>query len=152
MSSGLRWKIVRQRPPLAGSKGSVRLLWRLIPTTIALFGFLLAVPAVKVSASAATTSEWTITPSSDAGGQNLQLDGVSCTGKASCVAVGQYAKLGFSSLQTLVEVWNGLTWSVVPSPSPGSFANYLFGVSCTSRNFCIAVGFRADNAITTNVL
>jgi hypothetical protein len=137
--------------PLAVSKCGVSLVYKSILTSIAFFGFVLTAPVVQVSAAAATTSEWAIAPSPEASTNFDVLAGVSCTDKDSCVAVGEYAKPGFSSLQTLVEVWNGSTWSVVPSPSPGSFANYLFGVSCTSRTFCIAVGFSA-NTITMNVL
>jgi hypothetical protein len=119
---------------------------------MALLGSLLAAQAVPVSAAGSTTSEWAIAPSPVTSATFDVLAGVSCTGKDSCVAVGEYAKPGFYSLQTLVEVWNGSTWSVVPSPSPGSFANYLFGVSCTSRTFCKAVGFSAENTMTMNVL
>jgi hypothetical protein len=41
---------------------------------------------------------------------------------------------------TLAESWNGTSWSLVPSPSPGSFSDELRGVSCTSPGSCMAVG------------
>jgi hypothetical protein len=44
--------------------------------------------------------------------------------------------------KTLVESWNGSTWSVVASPSAGrlTFGDELSAVSCASAAFCIAVG------------
>ena len=43
---------------------------------------------------------------------------------------------GVGSSQTLIESWNGSTWSVTPSPSPGN----LDGVTCMNPNNCVAVG------------
>jgi len=82
------------------------------------------------------------------------LDSVSCTSTTFCMAVGQYAEFPPPSNpanQTLIEEWNGTSWSIVPSPSPsqlgpnktlpGQVGNYLNGVSCTSPSFCMAVGY-----------
>ena len=45
---------------------------------------------------------------------------------------------------TLIETWNGSTWSIVPSPNPSSdqfpFSS-LSGVSCTGPAACTAVGY-----------
>lgn len=41
---------------------------------------------------------------------------------------------------TLAEAWNGTSWSLLRTPSPGSFADELRGVSCTSSSSCMAVG------------
>ena len=40
----------------------------------------------------------------------------------------------------MTESWSGSAWSVVPSPSPGSVANALNGISCTAADSCTAVG------------
>lgn len=82
------------------------------------------------------------------------LNSVSCTSPTFCMAVGQYAEFPPPSNpanQTLIEEWNGTSWSIVPSPSPsqigpnkplpGQVGNYLNGVSCTSPSFCMAVGY-----------
>ena len=46
-------------------------------------------------------------------------------------------------LQTLIERWNGTTWSVAASPSQGAaLAGELLGVSCSSATSCFAVGDR----------
>ena len=44
--------------------------------------------------------------------------------------------------------WNGSTWSIVPSPNQGSDYNFLYGVSCTSPTYCVAVG---DDAVPTEL-
>src|SRR5207244_7662518 len=72
------------------------------------------------------------------------LNGVSCPTKTSCYAVGQY--LAPSSFQkTLVERWDGTSWSIMPSPNPtGTADNILNGVSCPSLTSCFAVGTYTD--------
>jgi hypothetical protein len=41
---------------------------------------------------------------------------------------------------TLAEAWNGTDWSLLHTPSPGSFGDELLGASCTSASSCMAVG------------
>ncbi len=62
------------------------------------------------------------------------LSGVSCTGPASCIAVGS------RSGRTLAERWNGSTWTLLATPSPGNAGNTLSGISCSSGTRCVAVG------------
>ena len=60
--------------------------------------------------------------------------------RTACTAVGVSGNSsGVTS--TLIESWNGTRWSVVPSPSPGTGGNDLYGVSCVSATACTAVGF-----------
>lgn len=80
------------------------------------------------------------------------LSGVSCTSDhghhnrglagAFCSAVGSYSGAP-EGLQTLVEAWDGTTWSFIPSPNvPFVQAddNQLTEVSCSSSVACTAVG------------
>ncbi len=70
------------------------------------------------------------------------LLGVSCAGRTSCFAVGNYRSTPRSPALTLIEHWNGTRWSIVPSPNVRSATgNYLTAVSCTSAVNCIAVGY-----------
>ena len=83
---------------------------------------------------------WSIVPSpntSTTEGNNLA--GVSCVSASACTAVGWYnAPAGTS---TLVEQWNGVSWSIVPSPGPSSIGgDVLNSVSCTASSACTAVG------------
>ena len=83
-------------------------------------------------------SSWSVASSQNPSRDDV-LDGVSCTGAMSCIAVGDAWNTGKASYATLVESWNGTSWSVVPSPDP-STSSELSGVSCTSPSFCVAVG------------
>jgi hypothetical protein len=48
---------------------------------------------------------------------------------------------------TLAEHWNGSTWSVVPSPSPGTIDNKLKGIAAISSNDVWAVGSYDTSAL-----
>jgi hypothetical protein len=95
---------------------------------------------------------WTIVPSPiPAKAQSAALLGVACQSASKCVAVGNYS-LAFPDedvqpASTLVEQWNGSTWSIVPSVTPRVAAfplspvySDLFGVSCVPSTGCMAVG------------
>ena len=78
-------------------------------------------------------------PSPSPGDNGNGLNGVSCLSADSCIAVGEFY-IDSQSAQTLVESWDGTSWSVVPSPSPPKAGAYLQGVSCVSPTFCMAAG------------
>src|SRR3984957_11099326 len=62
---------------------------------------------------------WTIVPSPNPSGQpDAELNGVSCSSATDCFAVGDSAPepLTDFAVKTLIEHWNGTTWSMVPSP------------------------------------
>jgi len=84
-------------------------------------------------------TSWTAVPSPNLGSASDQnyLDGVSCTSASACTAVGYHYNGAF---RTLIESWNGTSWSVVPSPNRGSISSALNGVSCTSATACTAAG------------
>jgi hypothetical protein len=53
---------------------------------------------------------------------------------------------------TLVETWNGTVWTVVPSPSKGTFTG-LDGVSCVSARACTAVGaFQRSQTVSKTLI
>ena len=88
--------------------------------------------------------QWTIDASPNLAGAGVNvLSGVSCASSTSCVAVGGsfVSTLDTSTELTLVEAWNGSTWSIVPSPNPSiAIDSALAGVTCTSATSCLAVG------------
>jgi hypothetical protein len=56
---------------------------------------------------------------------------------------------------TLVEMWDGTTWSVVPSPEPSTAStpfNRLSGVSCISTTSCTAAGDYRTNIESKTLL
>ncbi len=74
-----------------------------------------------------------------------ELFGVSCPAQNFCLAVGYYSPQA-SGFSTLVESWNGSTWSVISSPNVPGYSNQLFSVSCISATNCQAAGNYANPA------
>jgi hypothetical protein len=77
-----------------------------------------------------------------------QLLGITCTSSSQCWAAGRsYTGYGdplvISSSQTLIESWDGTSWSIAPSPDLGTSYNQLIGVACSSASDCWAVGYYA---------
>jgi hypothetical protein len=86
---------------------------------------------------------WSLEPSPiSATTAETSLSGIQCFSSGYCFAVGKsVSKIGYSDLQTLVEEWNGSTWSVIPSPNvSGTLTNGLVALSCTGQASCVAVG------------
>jgi hypothetical protein len=64
----------------------------------------------------------------------VSLTGVACTSSTLCTAVG-------AGWGTLAERWNGVAWSIQPTPYPPGGAGYtLTAVSCPARFACTALG------------
>jgi hypothetical protein len=70
--------------------------------------------------------------------ESNSLDSVSCSGPQFCMAVGEYPNKN-NRANTLSELWNGLSWTVVSSQNE-AHSNYLYGISCDSSHQCLAVG------------
>ena len=86
-------------------------------------------------------SRWSVqTTPEPAGSTNSTLDGVSCTSPRACTAVGTSSTSG-NDVATLVEKWNGTSWSLQSSPDPDTSNSGLLGGSCASGSDCIAVGY-----------
>jgi hypothetical protein len=87
-------------------------------------------------------TSWSIVPSPNTSPtQNNYLFGVTCTSAANCLAAVYYYT-GSSVAQTLIERWNGTSWSIVLSNNTSlTQNNYLFGVTCASAANCWAVGY-----------
>jgi hypothetical protein len=87
-------------------------------------------------------------PPSNPPGQGYVTYSVTCAAASECWAVGYYDN-GVAA-RTLIERWDGTSWSVVTSPNNGNStqANYLYGVACASASQCWAVGYYvSDNGI-----
>ncbi len=81
------------------------------------------------------------------GTNNWDLSHLSCPTTTSCFAVGSYwvggaAYAAGAVEKSLVEQWNGHTWSIMTSPNPtNATSTGLGGVSCPTSTHCFAVGF-----------
>lgn len=87
---------------------------------------------------------WTVVASPDVEEGDV-LASVSCPSIESCQAVGSYLNADLDTSPTLVESWDGSSWSIAPSPSTGSF-DQLQGVSCPSAGACMAVGYSEQSS------
>jgi hypothetical protein len=94
-------------------------------------------------------SSWTISLTGTFNGAtSSELDAVSCTTASRCTAVGHTVKSG--TTLTLGLVWNGSTWSLQSTQSPGRTVSRLSGVACIADGTCWAVG-TFDNFRGTSV-
>ena len=88
---------------------------------------------------------WSVVASpNQAGATETSLAGVSCPSATACFAVGRSGSGG--AWRTLIERWNGSSWSIMTSPNvtraiKGPTPNILTGVSCSSPTSCFAVGY-----------
>jgi hypothetical protein len=81
---------------------------------------------------------WSVEPVPAPRGNQLssRLISVSCTSPIACTAVGQTVSRNSARRpRSLVERWNGRTWSIEPAPG-----GPLISVSCSSRLSCTAIG------------
>ncbi len=100
---------------------------------------LLLAPAVAQAQAA-----WSVVPSPSPGPSVNDLNGVASVSANDVWAVGDFINAS-GSKQTLIEHWDGTSWSVVASPNPSVSMNVLQAVTAIATNDVWAVGW-FDNA------
>jgi hypothetical protein len=97
-------------------------------------------------------STWTAVPLPRLGTQSL-LQGITAVSASDAWATGAYAGRGSSGARSLILHWNGIRWSVTPSPDPGrgrSGLNLLDSVTAVAGDDAWAAGyFCAKNCQTS---
>ena len=73
-------------------------------------------------------------------GSENDLNGVASVSANDLWAVGDFVDPTTGVTQTVIELWNGTSWSVVTSPGPGTQDNLLAGVTVVATNDVWAVG------------
>jgi Phosphoesterase family len=89
-------------------------------------------------------TRWTAFPLPNVGVQENTLLAVSMTSTGLGWAVGYFVNGKFQQ-QTLIEHFDGMAWSVVPSPSPGAQQNIFYGVATITDSDVWAVGASQDS-------
>jgi hypothetical protein len=110
-------------------------------------------PATAASAatSAATCEAWTGVPPASPGTIDNTLTSVTVLSPCDAWAVG--FDIGASAVdESLIEHWNGASWTVVPSPNPGSHGTILKSVRAISPTNIWAVGNFSNGEEDTLVL
>jgi len=86
-------------------------------------------------------TKWTVAPTPD-GTSGSQLAAVAAMSPTNAWAVGfQNSDLSIAANTTLIEHWNGSSWSIVPSPNPDTEGNVLTSVTATSATDVWAAGY-----------
>src|SRR5207249_2942832 len=83
---------------------------------------------------------WSIVPSPNPNTYNI-LGGVAAVAANDVWAVGYSNTNGTSPYRTMILHWDGSSWSIVPSPSPGTIDNELQAVAAAAANDVWAVGY-----------
>ncbi len=92
--------------------------------------------------------QWAIQPTPNPSTLASSLASVSCPSASACTAVGSQYDPMTGTRASLAEAFDGSTWIVQTTPNPPSGASArLFGVSCPSALFCIAVGTADQNLL-----
>jgi hypothetical protein len=89
-------------------------------------------------------SGWTMVPNPGPAEWTPLLNGVSAVSSSDVWAVGYIFRDLLRDSVTLTMHWDGTSWSVVPSPNPGSDVrgqNYFFDVTAPATNDAWGVGF-----------
>jgi hypothetical protein len=101
-------------------------------------------PAKSAPLAVAAAGSWSIVASPSASDAQFNfLNSVTCSSLSDCWAVGYYRvdESPGSHFRTLVEHWDGTSWSIVSSPNTGALeSNSLQAVTCASASDCWAVG------------
>jgi hypothetical protein len=87
---------------------------------------------------------WTIVPSPNEYVRLNVLNGVDAISPSDAWAVGRASSGQAFDQTTLILHWDGTSWSIVPSPSPGTWFNELYGVAANSADDVWAVGSRTS--------
>ncbi len=102
--------------------------------------------------------QWQVVASPNAGaGTKNTLTSVDALSRTSAWAVGSYrtpTSPGTDAVRkTLIQRWNGTSWTIVSSPNPGTLSNSLLGVAATGANDVWAVGWKiSDQGLRSLIL
>jgi hypothetical protein len=86
-----------------------------------------------------TGSSWQVLAPPAPTAERAILHSVSCTSSSACTAVGSYDTTP-QVTKSLIERWNGSSWTIQTSPSPTAERVYFTSVACTTASWCMAVG------------
>ena len=147
---------VEPRPPVPGSSVSAQLsaVWCSAVNICLAVGYNYTSVLYFPMAEMWNGTTWTrYRPPSPSGSAWGHLDGLTCTSKSACTAVGFYLTSSGAQLP-LADSWNGTTWAMQAAADPGGgeIESQLSGVSCTAAAACTAVGYYQDASGTDMTL
>lgn len=90
-------------------------------------------------------ARWSIISSPNPGSSDNDLNGVATVSGNDVWAVGTYSNGGTNPPRTLIEHWNGTSWTIISSPNAGSKTSVLTGIVVLSADDIWAVGLAYQN-------
>ena len=140
------WSIVASPNPVGATQTYLDAVACTGPATtvrcFAVGSYISAQGTVKTLIERWNGTQWAIVASPNrVGAISNSLVGVTCASATSCFAVGNSQATLKSPAITLVERWNGISWTIAPSSNaPNATGSFLHAVSCVGLNRCFAVG------------
>jgi hypothetical protein len=95
-----------------------------------------------------TGSGWSVVPAASPAADYNSLQAIAAAGTRHAWAVGTRRATPGSAFRTLAEHWNGTSWSVAASPSPGTGDDMLCGLAKVPGGGYWAVGSAGDSTLT----
>ncbi|HET9494318.1 MAG TPA: S-layer homology domain-containing protein [Chloroflexia bacterium] len=96
-------------------------------------------------------TQWETISSPNTGGYSNQLNAVAAVGPNNVWAVGEADAPTGGQRRTLIEHWDGNTWTIVSSPNLGSAVNTLAGLDVVSATDIWAVGTYSHGTLYGNL-
>ena len=144
--NGTAWRIVTVPEPKGGTSSQLNSVSCVAAGACTAVGYyyigIRQLPLAEVWNGTAWRVQAIPRPAGPPGHDMTSLNGVACTSRAACAAVGWYLNTS-SVLVTLAEVLDGTSWKITPTPNPRGYGGPSFllsGVSCTAADACQAVG------------
>lgn len=135
--NGTVWTVVSS--PYAGAESFLNGITALSPDDIWAVGFFVGNSAQSSPQEGLVEhwngSSWSVVASPDSaiGGSSLNAVAVLSVDDVWAVGSAENANAGVQG-QTLIEHWNGHSWSVVDSPNAGAYSNFLRGIASTAHS------------------
>jgi len=121
--NGTSWSVVSS-PNVSGASNELLAVAAVSPTDVWAVGDSNTSGVEQALIEHWNGTSWSIVSSPSPGGSN-DLRGVAIISATDIWAVGAFFNTASNATQTLIEQWNGTSWSVVTSPNPSSTTNLL---------------------------
>jgi hypothetical protein len=135
--NGLVWR--KAKNPVAGPGTTLNGVAAASPGDVWAVGEATATGTAQTFIEHLTGHHWTVVPSPDAGDRNNLLIAVAAVSATDVWAAGDFQN-DQNVFQTLIEHWDGMAWSIVPSPSGPGVQAGLLSVAALSRTNVWAAG------------
>lgn len=104
-------------------------------------------PTVTATATPnCSPASWSVVSSPNPGTANNYLQAISASSSNDVYAVGYYNS-GAAAIQSLIERWDGASWSTVSHPITGTSSNQLYGVAAIAPDNVWAVGYYRNGTV-----